>query len=133
MRLVVVAALLTIGVGFSLTAGLGLIRMPDVYTRVPSSTLAAVLGAVPVFLALVVGKGPISRYGGESLLACILVLVFAPLSAHALLRATYRGRVPLWSGAKVDQPRDRLRGKDSGADAGDEPDSGAGPEPQARG
>lgn len=118
MREVIVVVLLVVGVVCSLTSALGLVRLPDVYTRVHAATLGAVLGSVPVMLALVVGEGPISRYGGTALIACVLLLVFAPLSAHALLRATYQGRVPLWPGAAVDRVRAR------GAPDGDQCDHG---------
>ena len=124
MREVVVVVLLVLGVGCSLTSGLGLVRLPDVYTRVHAATLGGVLGSVPVLVALVVAAGPISRYGGTALIACVLLFVFAPLSAHALLRATYRGGVPLWPGAVADRVRSRGR-------SGDEDDSRGSPDPDA--
>jgi multicomponent Na+:H+ antiporter subunit G len=62
-----------------------------------------------VLLGLVVAKGPMTPYGGRALLVAVLLLVMSPLAAHALLRAAYKGKVPMWRGAAVDQARDRVR------------------------
>ena len=115
MRQVVVIALLALGVAVSLSGAVGVVRMPDVYLRIQASTKAVTLGALPVLLALVIGEGPLTSYGGRALLVALLLLVMSPLASHALDRAAYRTGVPMWSGAVVDQVRQR---RGAGADDG---------------
>jgi multicomponent Na+:H+ antiporter subunit G len=126
VRQVVVIALIVLGVGVSLSGAVGILRMPDVYLRIQASTKAVTLGALPVLLALVVAKGPLTNYGGRALLVALLLLVMSPLASHALARAAYKTGVPMWPGAVVDQVRQR-QGEDggaSGASGGGAPGSG---------
>jgi len=65
------------------------------------------MGALPVLLALVIGKGPFSVYGSRALLITGLLLVVNPAASHALARAAYRIGVPMWRGAVEDQPKEQ--------------------------
>lgn len=105
---VVVAALVVVGVGFSLTGAIGILRMPDVYTRIQCSSKTVTVGSLPCLAALVVAKGPLTAYGGRALLVAFLLLVLNPAASHALARASYKSGVPLWEGSVIDQPRERL-------------------------
>ncbi len=106
---IVVGALAGAGWLFSLSGALGIVRMPDVYTRVQYSSKTITMGALPALLALVVGEGPISDYGADALLIAILLGVVNPAASHALLRAAYKAGVPQWSGAERDDARERSR------------------------
>ena len=97
--------LAVIGLGFSLSGALGIVRMPDLYTRLQSSSKNVTMGTLPLLAAVVVDKGPVSTYGSRALLIAVLVLVVNPLAAHALARAAYRTGVPMWPGSVVDQAR----------------------------
>ncbi|HEX2273717.1 MAG TPA: monovalent cation/H(+) antiporter subunit G [Acidimicrobiales bacterium] len=97
--------LAVVGLAFSLSGAVGILRMPDVYSRLQCSSKNVTMGALPVLLAVVVEKGPVSPYGSRALLVAVLVLVINPVSAHALARAAYRTGVPMWSGSVVDQAR----------------------------
>jgi multicomponent Na+:H+ antiporter subunit G len=101
----IVVALAAIGVGFSLSGAVGIVRMPDVYTRIQCSSKTITMGALPALIALVVAEGPISAYGSRALLVAFLLLVVNPLASHALARAAYKSGVPMWSGSVVDQAR----------------------------
>ena len=67
MREAIVIALCAVGVFFSLTGAVGIIRMPDVYTRIQCSSKSITMGALPVLIALAVAEGPLSSYGGRAL------------------------------------------------------------------
>jgi len=110
VREVAAAVLLTVGVAFSLSGAVGIVRMPDVYTRLQCSSKTITLGALPVLLAVVVAKGPISTYGGRALIVGVLLVVVSPLASHALARAAYKAGVPLWPGSVADQAADRRAG-----------------------
>ena len=71
----VVIALAAVGLAFSLSGAVGILRMPDVYSRIQCSRKTITMGALPVLLALVVGEGPFSAYGSRALLVAVLLLV----------------------------------------------------------
>ncbi|GAA5195874.1 hypothetical protein GCM10023322_63550 [Rugosimonospora acidiphila] len=96
-------ALLALGLAVSLSGAVGILRMPDVYLRIQCSSKTVTLGAMPVLLALVVAKGPVTSYGGRALIVAALLLVMNPVATHALARAAYSVGIPMWPGAVVDQ------------------------------
>ena len=104
------AALLLCGVGLAVTAGLGLVRFPDVFSRMHAATKPATLG----LLLVVVGAAlQVDDGGDRAKLALVAAFQFltAPVAAHMIGRAAYR------SGAAGPLVVDEL------ADAGqDEPD-----------
>jgi multicomponent Na+:H+ antiporter subunit G len=105
MKTVIVIALAAVGLAFSLSGVVGILRMPDLYSRIQCSTKTITMGALPVLVALVVGEGPISPYGSRALLVAVLLLVVNPASSHALARAAYKVGVPMWRGAVRGGPR----------------------------
>lgn len=105
VALVAAAVLCGIGVLVSLTGAVGLLRMPDLYTRIQCSSKTVTTGCVPTLLGLVVAEGPITSYGGRALLVAGLLLVLNPAASHALARASYRRGIPMWPGSVADEPR----------------------------
>lgn len=95
--------LAVIGIAFSLSGAVGILRMPDVYSRIQCSSKTITMGALPALIALVVGEGPLSAYGSRALLVAVLLLVVNPAASHALARAAYKTGVPMWPGAVADQ------------------------------
>jgi len=107
-----VSLLLVAGAGLVLVASLGLLRLPDLYTRMHASTKPATLGVSLGVAALALDSAAL----GIAVRACLIVLFFlltAPVAAHRLGRAAYRAGVPLWSGSVRDDLAE--------ADAGHEP------------
>lgn len=107
MKLTVVIVLCAIGLFFALTGTIGILRMPDVYTRIQCSSKTITMGALPLLVALAVAEGPLTSYGGRSLIVAGLLLVVNPAASHALARAAYKTGVPMWSGAVTDEPAER--------------------------
>jgi multicomponent Na+:H+ antiporter subunit G len=103
---IIVIVLAAIGLAFSLSGVVGILRMPDVYSRIQCSSKTVTMGALPVLLALVIGEGPVSEYGSRALLVAVLLLVLNPAASHALSRAAYKTGVPM-RGAVRDEPRQR--------------------------
>jgi multicomponent Na+:H+ antiporter subunit G len=104
---IVVGVLVAVGLAASLSGAVGILRMPDVYTRIQCSSKTVTLGALPLLVALVVAEGPLTNYGGRALLVAFLLLVLNPAASHALSRAAYKSGTPMWSGSVVDEPRHR--------------------------
>ncbi|MFQ5989935.1 MAG: monovalent cation/H(+) antiporter subunit G [Candidatus Methylomirabilales bacterium] len=86
--------LIAVGTFFLAAGSIGLIRFPDVLTRMHATTKTTTLGACCIFLAAVLkyGYSPIAL---KSLLALWFLLLTAPTGAHMIARAAYRARVPL--------------------------------------
>jgi multicomponent Na+:H+ antiporter subunit G len=98
--------LLLLGAVFMLLAAIGMVRMPDVLTRLHSSTKSGTLGVGLIMLgvALVFGDFAI----GVRALAIVIFMFFtAPVAAHMIARATYLSGVPLWEGTLSDELRGR--------------------------
>jgi multicomponent Na+:H+ antiporter subunit G len=100
---VIVGVLAGIGIAFSLSGALGILRMPDLYSRIQCSSKTITMGAVPALIALVVGEGVVSSYAARALIVGFLLLVVNPAASHALARAAYRAGVPMWPGAVRDE------------------------------
>ncbi|MDQ1602899.1 MAG: multicomponent Na+:H+ antiporter subunit [Actinomycetota bacterium] len=102
MRTVVAALLVLVGLWFSLSGAVGVLRMPDVYSRVQSGTKAITMGALPVLLASAVATGVTSYNTSRAVLIGLLIAITNPAASHALVRAAYRAGIPQWSGAVRD-------------------------------
>jgi multicomponent Na+:H+ antiporter subunit G len=109
--------LAVVGVGFSLSGALGILRMPDVYTRIQCSSKTITMGAIPALVALVVGEGIVSSYAARALLVGFLLLVVNPAASHALARAAYRAGVPMWPGAIRDEAAESAAAESTASDA----------------
>jgi multicomponent Na+:H+ antiporter subunit G len=96
-----------IGVFFSFTGAIGMVRMPDLYTRIQCSSKTVTMGMLPTLIGLVIAVGPVTQYSGRALVAGALILLLNPAASHALSRAAYKRRLPMWAGAVVDEPADR--------------------------
>ena len=107
MKEFIVISLSGIGLFFSVSGAVGIIRMPDVYSRIQCSSKTITMGALPALIALVVAEGPISSYGSRALLVGVLLLIVNPAASHAIARAAYKSGVPMWQGAVRDEPRQR--------------------------
>jgi multicomponent Na+:H+ antiporter subunit G len=118
MREAVAAVLAVVGVGFSLSGAVGIIRMPDVYTRIQCSSKTVTMGALPVLVALVVAEGPGSSYASRALLVAVLLLIVNPLASHALARAAYKTGVPMWAESVLEQGAERRGGASERPDEG---------------
>jgi multicomponent Na+:H+ antiporter subunit G len=109
MREAFVIALAVVGLAFSLSGAVGILRMPDVYCRIQCSSKTITMGALPALAALVVGRGVLTPFGGRALLVAVLLLIVNPAASHALARAAYKAGVPMWPGAVRDDPKTRGR------------------------
>ena len=99
------AALLVAGVLTALLAAVGLLRMPDIFTRMSATSKASTLAKMCVFLALALEFGELG-VTTRALAAVAFVFLTAPLAAHAIGRAAVALGVPLFPGTKVtEMPR----------------------------
>lgn len=80
--------LLLIGALFALLAAVGLLRLPDLYTRMHAASKAGTMGSGLMLIALAV-----VAFDGSVILRALIGVVFllltTPVSAHLLARAAY--------------------------------------------
>jgi multicomponent Na+:H+ antiporter subunit G len=106
MNEIVTTVLLVIGATFLLLAGVGVLRMPDLFTRMQSATKASTLGAACMLLAVAVYFNDLG-ITTRAIAGIFFFFITAPVTAHMIGRASYFLGVPLWSGTV----RDELHGR----------------------
>lgn len=104
MTEIIAALLMLVGTGFMSVAAIGLIRLPDLYTRMHAITKAGTLGIGLLLVGVAVYMGDIS-FTTRAVVVILFVLLTAPVSAHMIGRAGYLGGVSMWRGTVVDQWR----------------------------
>jgi multicomponent Na+:H+ antiporter subunit G len=92
---VLAAVALVLGGALSFVAALGVLRMPDVYIRMHASTKAGTLGVLLIALALVL-TGADAGVVSKALAVFAFVLLTAPIGAHLIARAAWRGGQEPW-------------------------------------
>ncbi len=102
MREWVVVLLMITGSLFMLLSAIGILRMPDLFTRMHAATKVGTVGVSGVVLALAVHMNDL-QVTAPALTIVVFFLVTAPIAAHMIGRAGYHFGVPLWKGTVVDE------------------------------
>ena len=88
----------------ALLSAIGMIRLPDVYTRshaaTKSATLSVLMCLLGAFIHFWLTDGYISI---RLLLGIMFVFITAPVAGHLVCRAAYRSRVPLAEQSEEDE------------------------------
>ena len=95
------------GAAFALLAAVGVLRMPDVFTRMQASTKASTLGLGCLLIGAALQLGDVSSVIRLISIGAFLLLT-TPVSAHVIARGSYRAGVPLWQGTVLDERRQDL-------------------------
>jgi multicomponent Na+:H+ antiporter subunit G len=98
--------LVVVGAFFHFSAGLGMLRMPDAYTRMQAGTKASTLGNALVLLGLACYH---PSWSLKLLILIYFVFMTNPVSSHALARAAYAIGIPMTKKADIDALRDARR------------------------
>ncbi|MGV8833515.1 MAG: monovalent cation/H(+) antiporter subunit G [Devosia sp.] len=84
-------ALLLAGASFALLGAIGVLRLPDLYTRMHAASKAGAVGGGMILLAVA-----LTSFDGSVALRAILgtgfLLLTTPVSAHLLARVNHRGK-----------------------------------------
>lgn len=99
--------LVIIGTLFSIIGTLGLVRLPDVYTRLHAAGKVGVFGAA--FLA---GAAALITPSvlGKGIILIVLLVIAGPVVSHALASAAYRLGVPVKHAIRDDLADKRAQG-----------------------
>ncbi|MDX1519633.1 MAG: monovalent cation/H(+) antiporter subunit G [Gammaproteobacteria bacterium] len=84
--------LLVTGAFFVITGTMGVIRLPDFYTRLHAASLVETLGCILIVTGLIIQAG-LSLISVKLLLVIGLILFTSPVATHALAKAATHGGV----------------------------------------
>jgi len=89
-----IASWILMGAGalFLLIAGIGILRLPDVFTRMHAAGIGDTLGA-GLILAGLMFQGGFSLVTVKLVFVLILLLMTSPTATHALAKAALAGKV----------------------------------------
>jgi multicomponent Na+:H+ antiporter subunit G len=96
------AAFFLAGSTLALLAGIGVLRMPDVFTRMQASTKASTLGLSCLLLGLVVRQPEIGIVIRAASIGAFAMLTTG-VAAHVIARAAALSGAPLWKGTLYDE------------------------------
>jgi multicomponent Na+:H+ antiporter subunit G len=102
---IVVWALLLTGGTFGIIGGIGILRLPDVYTRLHAAGITDTMGAGLILVGLMVHEG-LTLITVKLVLIFIFLVATSPAASHALAHAAYR------SGLRPVLHRQRRKTKD---------------------
>lgn len=85
------AVLLVVGTLLMVVAGIGIMRMPDLYMRMSAATKASTVGAAALLLAAALSFAGLS-VKTQVVATIVFLLATAPVGAHVIARAAYRKR-----------------------------------------
>jgi len=97
--------LIGLGVAFDVIGCLGLLRLPDVYSRMQAATKCVALGTLLIVAGAVVTVGT-TAIVAKGAFCLVFLLMTSPTGSHALARAAHRAGTPLWKGSLSDQLAD---------------------------
>ena len=94
-----------VGAIFLFLGSLGILRMPDIYTRLQAGTKASTLGSIGMLL----GIGFLQPAWMVKMIIIILfILLTNPISSHAIARGSYRSGVKPYTKA-VDEYAEQVK------------------------
>lgn len=106
IREAITSGLLLLGATFMLLSAVGILRMPDLYTRMSATSKAASLGSGLMLVAVAVHFNSVMMTT-RALATILFIFLTVPVAAHVIGRAAYQFGVPLWHKTG----RDDLKGR----------------------
>ena len=114
---IIASVLFILGALLALLASVGVLRMPDLFTRMQSSTKASTLGLGCLLAGMALRHPDLNTVIRAGTIGAFTMLT-AAVAAHVIARAAAVTGVPLWEGTIIDE-----RGRESQpAKPGEAPD-----------
>lgn len=114
-ELTIIEAIMYLGMVFNILGVIGILRFPDVYTRLHAATKCTTLGSILVCISVIsyaavnyvnaastIEESENITLGVHSFIALVCLLVTNPVGAHAIARAAHRSGIKPW-GAVIDE------------------------------
>ena len=115
---VIAALLMGLGLIFLIGSMIGMLRLPDFYSRVHASGNSETLGTMLVFLGLAVYNG-VSITSAKLLIILMFIFVGNPIGSHILTKTAYKTGHPVWTKNRLPKdilPDEDIKGGDANAD-----------------
>ncbi len=95
MILVIVQILLGVGIFFGILGNIGVLKFPDVYTRLQASSKCGITSVFSIFIACMLLKG-FTPMSGRILVIALFFLVTGPVTTHIIGRRAWKRGVLPW-------------------------------------
>ena len=92
---ILVSLFVVLGAAFTLIGSIGLVKLPDVFTRLHGPTKATTLGVGGVLIASIIyfsDQG--ARFTIHEFLILVFLFITAPVSAHLIAKAALHRKLP---------------------------------------
>ena len=96
------------GLVFFLFGTLGIIRFPDIYTRLQASSKCDGAGTVALFIGLIVLEG-LNVFSLRILIIIFFLLITNPVSTHAIARSAAIRRIMPWRKKEKEDGEERIK------------------------
>ncbi|NPV88814.1 sodium:proton antiporter [Coprothermobacteraceae bacterium] len=109
--------LYVVGAFFNFAGVVGILRMPDPYCKLQTSTKNITLGGISIMLGLFVNEiylGLFPSFGLKFLLLSLFMLITNPTASHVLARSIYYAGFPLWHKSVTDHLKARKEAEQRG-------------------
>ncbi|HLR43471.1 MAG TPA: monovalent cation/H(+) antiporter subunit G [Pseudogracilibacillus sp.] len=109
---IIIILLLLSGTFFIFSSALGIIRFPDVFTRLHAATKAPTLGIISILLATFLFLyGTHQMVSGKLLLAILFIFLSSPVGGHMLSRAAHKANVKPYLRHQEDEYEEYMKSK----------------------
>ncbi len=99
------------GAFFAFVAALGVLRLPDLYTRMHASSKATTFGMGLLVLAVAI-RHPSAETWLKAVLIILFLVLTTPVATHLLVRVAYRLNVPRAANSRYDELAEVLSNHD---------------------
>lgn len=123
MNEIIIITVVSLGTLFILLAGIGLIRMPDLYLRISVTTKAVTLGVGLLLLGTALYFKEIS-ITTRAIAIIFFLFLTAPIGAHLIGRASYFIGLPLWKNSVIDDLKGKYNQKTHDLDGAEKKEDG---------
>ena len=107
---IVIDVFLVIGLYFALAGTIGILKMPDVFSRMQASTCVATLGMLGVAVAGILYAAFYMHNAGAAIKIAVIglmILVTNPIGSHTLAKGAYKAGI---------RPQEKMETDDLGRD-----------------
>ena len=90
-----VTAFLALGIFFAIMGNIGVLKFPDVYTRLNASSKCNTTSVISVFIACLIMQG-FSAMSGRILVIALFFLLTGPVTSHIIGRRAWKRGILPW-------------------------------------
>jgi multicomponent Na+:H+ antiporter subunit G len=106
----IIIFLIAVGLLFIVVTAIGLIRLPDLYTRTHAASKSATLGVLCILFGVFLYFWLIQHeFNPRILLGILFIFITSPVGGHILTRSSYIAGVLPWKGTVRDDLKEEIQ------------------------